>query len=184
VYYLALVTLVLMALAAIGLRRSRSGRALLATRDNEQAAAAYGINIVRAKITAFAVSGFIAAVAGSVFVFHQASFRADSFFTGESLGVFIATVIGGVGTLWGAILGAVFLRGSQWLLPGNWALLATGAGSLFVLMVVPDGLGGILFRVRDRWLRWIAERRGIAVPSLRGNQGDALEPEPEMEEAA
>ena len=126
VYYLALGALVLMGAVAVGLRRSRSGRALLATRDNEMAASAYGINIVRAKLTAFAASGFIAAVAGAVFVFHQASFRAESFFTGESLGVFTATVVGGVGSLVGAIIGAIFLRGSQWLLPGYWARAGDG----------------------------------------------------------
>ena len=51
-------------------------------------------------------------------------------------------VIGGLGTITGALLGAVYLRGAQWLLPGQWQILATSAGVLVVLMVMPDGLAG------------------------------------------
>jgi branched-chain amino acid transport system permease protein len=129
--------------------------------------------VVRAKLTAFALSGFIAAMAGGVFVIHQASFRPDSYGANESITVFVATVIGGLGTMTGALIGAAYQRGAQWLLPGQWQIFATSAGVLLVLMIIPDGLAGIVYRVRDRWLRWLAARRGIAAPSLRGNEAEA-----------
>ena len=184
VYYLALITLVLTAVAATGVRRTRTGRVLIALRDNEKAAASFGISVVRAKLTAFALSGFIAAVAGAVFVIHQASFRPASYAANESLGVFTSAVVGGLGTITGGVLGAVFQRGAQWLLPGYWQLFASAVGVLLVLMLIPDGLAGVAFRCRDAWLRWLADRRGIAAPSLRGNAADVMEAEAQPEEVA
>jgi len=166
VYELALVVFLLSALAVIGIRRSRTGRVLLALRENERAAVSYGISATRAKLTAFALSGFIAAIAGATFVLHQASFRAESFDANASVSVFVTAVIGGLGTVTGAVLGAVYLRGSQWLLPGDWQILASSVGVLIVLMVLPDGLGGIVFKVRDAGLRSLARRTGLAAPGL------------------
>src|SRR5699024_6090814 len=85
---------------------------------------------------------------------------------GQSLTVFAAAVTGGLGSVVGAVTGAVYARGAQWLLPGSWQILASSVGVLLVLMIIPDGLAGILFRVRDAGLRWLARRRGIDAPSL------------------
>ncbi len=166
VYYLALVVLVLAALAAVAIRRSRTGRTLLAVRDNERAALSYGISATRAKLTAFALSGTLAALAGGTFVIHQAGFRAESYEAGASLAVFVTAIIGGVCTVTGAVIGAVYLRGTQWLLPSDWQFFATSVGVLTVLMVLPDGLGGLVFKVRDAGLRWIARRTGTDAPGL------------------
>jgi branched-chain amino acid transport system permease protein len=183
VYYLALVVLLLTIVAVVGLRHSRIGRVLVAQRDNETAAAAYGISVTRAKLCAFAVSGFVAALAGATFVFHQASFRAESYDAGQSLIVFAATVTGGLGSVVGAVIGAVYARGAQWLLSGNWQILASSVGVLAVLMVMPDGLSGIAFRIRDAGLRWLAVRRGIDAPSLVRSAAPAPDPDP-LDEAA
>jgi branched-chain amino acid transport system permease protein len=139
---------------------------LVALRDNEMGATAYGISPTRAKLTAFAISGCVAAVAGVVLVIHQAAFREVTYGPDESIEVFVATVIGGLGSLAGAVIGALFQRGSLWLLPAPWSFLATGAGVLFVLLSMPDGLGGILFRIRDRFLRWAARRHGVSSLAL------------------
>jgi branched-chain amino acid transport system permease protein len=184
VYYLALVVLLLAILAVRGVRRSRTGRVLVAIRDNEDAAAAFGVSVVGAKLTAFALSGFVAAVAGAVFAFNQASFRSESYTAEESITVFVSAVIGGLGSIPGAVLGALFSRGAQWLLPGNWRLFAASTGVLVVLMIIPEGLGGTLFRVRDLLLRRLALRRGIDAPSLTGNTLAADEPEAPPELAA
>lgn len=151
-YYMVLVTLALVLWALRGLRRARPGRILIALRDNEDGVAAFGVSPTRAKLSAFALSGFVAAIAGVLLVVHQGAFRPVSYTPEESITVFTATVIGGLGSLTGALLGAVFQRGSQWLLPAPWSLLATGAGVLVVLLVMPDGLGGALWRARDRVL--------------------------------
>lgn len=152
-YWLAFVVLVLAVVAVTGLRRSRFGRVLVAQRDNEVAASSYGVGVVAAKLAAFALSGFIAAVAGAVFVLHQAAFRDENYDVGAGLAVFVAAVIGGLGSPLGGILGAVYLRGAQWLLPGNWQIMASAAGVLIVLLMVPDGLAGLWFRSRDQLIR-------------------------------
>lgn len=159
-YYFAVIVLVVVLLALRGIRRSRTGRVLVALRDNEEGVVAFGVDPVRAKLTAFALSGFVAAIAGVVLVVHQASFRPVTYSAEESMTVFMAAVIGGIGSLTGAVLGAVFQRGSQWMLPAPWSILATGLGVLVVLVVVPDGLAGVFWRGRDAWLRRMERRRG------------------------
>jgi branched-chain amino acid transport system permease protein len=117
-------------------------------------------------------------MAGVVLVVHQASFRPVTYSAEESLSVFVATVIGGLGSLTGAVVGAVFQRGAQWLLPAPWSFLATGLGVLVVLLLLPDGLAGLLWRGRDEVLRRIARRRGIVALSLIRSAEDEATPSP------
>ena len=165
-YYFSLVVLGLMMLAARGIRNSRTGRALIAIRENENAARSYGIDAVRTTVVAFAISGFMAAVAGVLFVHLQNGLGTAPFDPRESLTAFSTVVIGGMGSLPGAVLGAVYIRGAQYFLPGNWQLIASGVGVLVVLWILPGGLAAAIARVRDAYLRWVAERRGIVVASL------------------
>jgi branched-chain amino acid transport system permease protein len=165
-YYLALAVLVISLVAMRGIRRSRTGRVLVALRDNPDGVAAYGVGPTRARLTAFALSGWVAAVAGVVLVVHQGAFRPVTYVPEQSVAVFVATVIGGIGSLAGAVIGAVFQRGSLWLLPAPWSFLATGAGVLLVLLSAPDGIGGLWWRIRDRFLRWAARRHAISSASL------------------
>ncbi|MFM7070133.1 MAG: ATP-binding cassette domain-containing protein, partial [Actinomycetes bacterium] len=161
IYYLGLVVALTVAWLLRGVRRSRVGRVLVALRDNETNVAAFGISPTRAKLTAFAVSGAVAAVAGVVLVLAQSAFRPATYAAEESISVFVATVIGGPATLLGGVLGAVFQRGAQWLLPSPWSFLATGAGVLVVLLALPGGLAAPLWATRDRFLRWAAERHHL-----------------------
>jgi branched-chain amino acid transport system permease protein len=66
----------------------------------------------------------------------------------------------------GAVLGALYLQGTRWFLPGEWQLLASGAGVLTILLIVPSGLGGLVVRVRDAWLGRVATARGMDVPGF------------------
>ncbi|NLA36211.1 MAG: ABC transporter permease, partial [Actinobacteria bacterium] len=149
-YYFALVVAVLVGLSLRSLRASRFGRALIAQRDNERAAASYGVGVTTVKLGAFAISGAIAALAGSIFTYQQAAFRSELFDVNASVTVFVAAVVGGLASPLGGVLGAVYLRGAQWVLPGNWQLLATSAGVLMVLLMVPDGLAGVWTRARNQ----------------------------------
>jgi len=149
-----------------GVRTSRTGRVLLALRDNEQAATAYGISVWRAKLSAFALAGFVAAVAGCLYVHILLGYAEQPYEPAVSFNVFTAAVVGGLGSLTGAVLGALFLNGGQWFLPADWQLLPSAVGVLLVLLVLPGGLGALLVRGRDAVLRRIADRRGIVVPSL------------------
>jgi branched-chain amino acid transport system permease protein len=182
-FRLCLVCLVLVMLAVTGLRRSGTGRALLALRENERGAQVFGVNATRTKLTGFALSGFGAAAAGCLYVHLTRSFAVGSFTAGESFGVFTATVIGGLGSQTGAILGVLFARGGTWFLPGAWQLLPSAIGVLVVLLVLPGGFGGLVFGVRDRWLASVARRWGVVVPGSgpdvavgAGGDGDGAAP--------
>jgi len=177
-YYLSLLVLVVVAWLLRGVRRSRTGRVLLAIRDNEVNAAAFGISPTRAKLTAFAVSGAVAAVGGVMLVLSQSAFREATYGAEESISVFVATVIGGPATLTGGVIGALFQRGSQWLLPAPWSFLASGVGVLLVLIAIPEGLGGVLWRLRDRFLRWAARRNGLTVASLERSTDPEIQHQP------
>jgi branched-chain amino acid transport system permease protein len=165
-YYFIVVCLVLMLSVAKRLRRSRVGRVMIGVRENDRAAQAFGVSPVRAKLTAFAASGFIAAFAGAVFVHHQQRLGIEPYATEESLAVFSMVVIGGLGSLSGAILGAVYVIGAQYFLPDELSFFAGGAGLLIVLIALPGGLGSLLYQGRDAFLRWVAQRHEIMVPSL------------------
>jgi branched-chain amino acid transport system permease protein len=165
-YEVALGVVVLAFVAVAGIRRSRTGRALIAVRDNERGAAAYSIPVVRAKLTAFALSGFLAAVAGCLLVHVNRGYDEGPFVAAESLGIFTAAVVGGLGSLAGAIFGALYLNGGTWFLPAPWNLLPSAVGVLLVLMVLPGGLANLVYRGRDAMLRRLAARRGIVVASL------------------
>ena len=179
-YYFSFAFLVLVFIAARNLRRSRTGRALVAVRDNEPAAQSTSLNVPLLKLTAFAISGAIAGLAGSLYVLHQHGLNTDSYGPAVSLRLFTMVVIGGLGSLPGAILGAVYVRSVEFFIGGGWALLASGGGILLILLVLPGGLGAGMYRIRDEILRWIANRRGIVVPSL---LADLRQEEVEEEEA-
>jgi len=165
-YYFIVACLVLVLSVARRLRRSRVGRVIIGVRENDRAAQAFGVSPVRAKLTAFAVSGFIASFAGAVFVHHQQGLGQQPYATEESLAVFSMVVIGGLGSLPGAVLGAVYVKGAQYFLPTELSFFVGGAGLLIVLLVLPDGLGALFYRARDAYLRQVARRRQIMVPSL------------------
>jgi branched-chain amino acid transport system permease protein len=165
-YYVCLAVLVLVIIGLRGLRSSRIGRAVRATRDNERAAQAFGISAIAAKLVAFAASGFVAGIAGALLVHHQHGLPATQYAPQQSLSVFLITVIGGLGSIPGAILGAIYIKGTQYLLAGPYSFLASGLGVLALLLVLPEGLGALLFRIRDGGLRLLAQRKDIVVPSL------------------
>jgi ABC-type branched-subunit amino acid transport system permease subunit len=167
VYYLVLVVLVLSVLALQGIRASRFGRALIALRENEAGAQAYALRPVRLRMAAFMLSGFLAALAGGLFVHHQQAFGPETYDPFLGFLAFTMVVIGGLGSILGVLLGAFYLEASYRFLPSAWArLLSNSLGVLLVLMILPTGLGGLVYRIRDASLRWVARRRGLVVPSL------------------
>ncbi|HET8931404.1 MAG TPA: ABC transporter permease [Acidimicrobiales bacterium] len=176
-YAVCVVVALLGLVAAHGIRNSHTGRVLRAVRGNESAAQAYGVRLLWAKLTAFAVSGFLAGVAGCLLTMISQQYTEGPFTATESIGVFTAAVVGGVGSLTGAVIGAIFAKGGTWFLPANWQLLPSAIGVLGVLLALPGGLADVVFRLRDTGGAWLADRRGIAVPSLRGQRNDTDEPD-------
>ncbi|HKE73910.1 MAG TPA: ABC transporter permease [Acidimicrobiales bacterium] len=165
-FFVSLVVLALALAMVVGLRHSRTGRVLIAIRENEKAARAYGVNATRTGLAAFALSGFLAAVAGALYVHQQTGLSPDALKPEASLTLFTMVVIGGLGSLPGALLGATYVFSIEFFLPPEWQFLATGFGLLLVLLLFPSGLGGVLADVRDGALRRVAKRRGLIVPSL------------------
>ena len=161
IYYLCLVSFLLVMLAVRSLRRSRTGRALIATRDNEAATKAAALSTTRMKLTAFAVSGGIAGFAGAIFVVHQRGVNNGSFSADISIALFLMVVVGGAASLPGVVIGAVYVWGTQYYLHGGFSLVASGLGILVLLIVLPEGLGGLLYRLRDGLLRDVARHKGI-----------------------
>jgi len=176
-YYFCVLFMVLLFLAATSYRRNHGGRLLIASRDNERAAQSYSISIVRTRLAAFAVSGAIASVAGALFFYLLVNVNPEDFGIANSIDVFVATVIGGLTSLGGAVAGVVLVKGidlfGEDLLDGL-SLLVTGPGLLVVLLFLPGGLAQGFFSLRDRYLRWVAARHDLIVPSL---IADVLRPE-------
>jgi len=178
-YYFCLIVLLGVLAGVNRLRHSRTGRALIATRDNEPMAEAAKLDTTRVKLGAFVLSGAIAGLAGSLFVVHQQGVYTNSFNADMSVVLFSMVVIGGLGSLPGVLLGALYVFGTQYLLSGGYSFLASGAGILFLLLFLPEGLGGLAYRLRDAWLRRVAVRRGLVVPSLLADvRVEAAEPYP------
>ena len=166
IYYLCLIGFFLVLMAVRSLRRSRTGIALIATRDNEAAAKTIALDTVRMKLTAFLVSGAIAGFAGALFVVHQRGVNNGSFSPDINIALFLMVVVGGLGSVTGVVIGAVYVWSTQYYLHGGWSLVASGFGILLLLVILPEGLGGLLYDVRDRLLRMAALRRGISVPGV------------------
>ena len=172
-YFVCLVSLGLIIAAVRGLRRSRAGRVIIGVRENARAAQSYGVNVTVARLTAFAISGFIAAFAGAVFVHHQQQLGTSSFTVDESRKAFTMIVIGGLGSIPGAFLGAMFIQGLDYFrdvfpefIRPYLSFFTTSIGLLFVLLIIPGGFSQIFYDIRDRILRRVAQRRNLIVPSL------------------
>jgi ABC-type branched-subunit amino acid transport system ATPase component/ABC-type branched-subunit amino acid transport system permease subunit len=165
--YLCILVAIACVVLARNFRDGRVGRIVVAVRDNERAASTFGVEPVRAKLTAFAFSGALAGVAGGLYVVGLRGIPFSGFDPEQSLVVFTMVIIGGAASLPGALLGAVYVQGAQYFLSGPMQLLATGAGLLVLVLFFPGGLGQLAFSLRDRWLRRVANRRGLSVPALR-----------------
>jgi len=165
-FYFTVVILGVSMAMMYSLRRSRIGRVLIGVRDNEKAAQAYAVGARASLIMSFGISGFLAGIAGALFVLQQGALDAPNFSAPESLRVFSLVVVGGLGSIGGVILGASFVKGTQYFMPAPWDFLASGMGLLVVLLVLPGGLGAAVGQARDAALRWHAKRKGMRIPSF------------------
>jgi len=168
-YYLCVVFLALTILLLVTLRRSRTGRNLIALRENESDLQAFGINVVRTKLTAFALSGFICGVAGILYAMQQRAVGQQAFLPQASISIFVFAVIGGLGSITGAVLGGGLQIASSLYTRGNPTIaffLNEAFMLLAVLYIAPGGLASIAYSLRDSVLRIVAQRQQVVVPSL------------------
>ena len=144
-YYFLVYALVAMLALALGrVERSRLGRAWMALREDELAAACMGVNPAWAKLSAFAIGGFVAGLAGCVFAAKQATVSPDSFDFIVSVMVLAMVVLGGLGNLAGAILGALILSLLPEFLRGFdiYRMLLFGLSMILIMLFRPQGLLG------------------------------------------
>lgn len=172
-FFLCLGFLILTILGAQGLRKTRTGRVLIAARDNEAAVQSFGISLVRTRLATFALAGFIAGIAGVLLAAQQQAVRPEQYHPGQSITMFLMAIIGGLGSVSGVVMGAIYLGGTALFLKGAiGAIFAAGGGVLIVLVALPQGLGGLVFAARDAFLRRVAIREKIFVRSLLGDVRD------------
>jgi branched-chain amino acid transport system permease protein len=179
-YYMSVVPALIMTILAWNLNRSRIGRAFLAVRDSEIAAQQMGINVRLYKALAFGISSCFAGVGGGLFLMAQGVISPNSMDVLTSINFLIAIVIGGLATILGSIIGAIYLtfQGEiisnvapeiarvvpEQLVQDPQTLRGVIFGSLLVIMIIffPRGLAGAVHNL----LRWSPARAGQP-PDLR-----------------
>lgn len=132
---------------ARNLANTRTGRAFFAARENERAATVLGIDLRVYRLIAFAVSGGIASLGGMVFALNQGLISNENFLTSTSLVLVSMVVIGGLGSVEGAVLGAFVIFGLPELLHfANGWIVEIGTGVLLIIVITraPAGLAGVL----------------------------------------
>ncbi|HZQ26234.1 MAG TPA: ABC transporter permease [Acidimicrobiales bacterium] len=151
-YYVALAFLVLAVATTRALQKGRVGRNMIAVRDNPRQAAAMGLDIVRTKLTAFVISGVFAGAAGFLWASGVGLASSTVFPPSRSLSLVAAVVIGGLGSVGGAVLGAFYLLVIPYLgtqISPHLGLISSGVGLLILVMFLPGGLARLVGSGRD-----------------------------------
>jgi branched-chain amino acid transport system permease protein len=181
-YYLALLLLVVGMLYVRNIGRSNLGRSMVAVRDRELAAAVIGVNVSRTKIQAFVISSVLAGVAGALYGSFLSFAVPGDWGLLLSIQYVVMIVVGGMASLWGPLLGALFVVGLPALLqnvsttltflsnngsisPGNASEIVFGVFLVLFLLVEPGGVVGVVRKIT----RALARRSGrTAVATGRG----------------
>lgn len=142
IYYIALVAAVVVALVAIRLRASRLGRAWIAIREDEDVAEALGINLVQTKLLAYMLGAAFAGLGGAIFAGLLGSIFASSITLFVSINVASLIIVGGMGSIPGVVVGAIFLIGVPELFRefSEYRFLFYGIALIAMMLFRPEGL--------------------------------------------
>ncbi|MFA5883140.1 MAG: branched-chain amino acid ABC transporter ATP-binding protein/permease, partial [Acidimicrobiia bacterium] len=159
-YYMCFACLLVVIAIVAHIRRTGIGRSLIAVRDNDNNAAAYTVSPTRSKLIAFAVSGGVAAFAGGLFAARNATMIPDYFTPAQSIRVLSVSVVGGLTSVTGAILGTLVIVALPLIFSNTpqLQLFASGVGMLILILYVPGGLISIVDGARDQLLDYVARR--------------------------
>ena len=170
-FYMILACALLLALAARNLARSHHGRAFVAVRERDFSAEILGVNLLRTKLLAFAIGAFYAGVAGGLLGYFYGAITPEYFVLSLSVFYLAAIIVGGLGSVLGSVLGAVFMTfvpevlrllaqaSAQWW-PGMAELLLPMGQVVFGLLIIgflifePHGLAALWARVRRTFHLW------------------------------
>jgi len=155
-YLLVAVTLILVLLGSRWLLTARMGRELAAIRDDEVAARSVGVNITARKVQVFAISSAIGALAGGVNAPLQTAIDPSLFSTAVSIQLFVMVILGGLGSIYGAVLAAALVTWLISVVPGrgSWALTVLGLIVIAFMALLPDGFAGLARVGRSLKARW------------------------------
>lgn len=159
VYFFALAVAGVMFVLARNVTASSSGRALRALRDQPLAAEAMGVDVPHHKAMAFAVSAAFTGVGGAISAIAVQFVSPDSFTVFLSISLLVGVVVGGIGTLWGALLGAVFIMAVPTLAESvskaaPWAVY--GLVLILFMFVMPTGVVGLVDKLVHKYRRQTA----------------------------
>jgi branched-chain amino acid transport system permease protein len=160
-YFIALGTCLVVTLAVMNLLRSATGRAFIAIRDSEVSAQSMGIHLAGYKTLAFALSAAIVGLAGALYAHKLRFISPDQFGIAQSIDLLLLVVVGGLGFIHGAFLGAVFLITMPQLIALAKDVLPPAIGQATGLQAVVYGLvlmGFVLFEPMGLWGRWLKVR--------------------------
>ncbi len=169
-----LVVVVVLCYLVANMRRSATGRRMLATRSNERAAAAAGVNVAGTKVLAFAVSSFIAGIGGAVIAYRSGSVTVDKFAYTQSLTFLAFAYLGGISSVFGAVSGGFLVGGglvftflsSVLKVPSEFTLILGGLGLIIAAIRNPEGIAGA---VRHLGLSMRGKRAPTSVPTSGGH---------------
>ena len=151
VYWLALGIVIVSGLCMRIILRSKLGLGLASIRDNDRTAASSGINVFKLKLYSFVIGAFVTGMAGTIFYINQAYIEPNSAFNIRwTMTLILATVIGGMSTEGGPILGAVIVTFLYFLLAryAGISLLIQGTLLVIVMLLVPQGIVGFISKTR------------------------------------
>ena len=167
-YYVVLAVLALVLVILSRLRRSGVGRAMIGVRDNSDSAASFTLSPARTRVGAFALAGAIAGLGGSLLAgaVESVPYNQEFFLVNDSLVLVAMVVIGGLGSVSGAVIGAIWIIGLPAFFPNNQLvpLFTSSIGLLIMLLYFPGGFAQIGTSIRDSLIR-LAERRAGPPPA-------------------
>jgi branched-chain amino acid transport system permease protein len=147
-YWFALALVALMLFVNFRLRDSRLGRAWIALRDDERAAATAGVAIVRTKLLAYGVGAALGGVSGAFLASYSSTVNPNQFTFSFSIFILAMVVLGGLGSIWGVVLGAIVLSAiNHYLLPRVLYDVPSAVGLDFDLSEISSGVYGFLLVV-------------------------------------
>ena len=155
-YYLVWATVLLAFLFTINLIQSPSGRALRAIHAGEEAAGAMGVNVANYKILVFVYSAVLASIAGSLYAHYMNFINPAAFDLFFSIKLIIMITLGGMQTVWGALVGAVAIAflSLEWLhLFQEYEMVVYGAILLLAVVFLPNGLAGLPAALMEKMRR-------------------------------
>jgi branched-chain amino acid transport system permease protein len=141
-YYLILAACLLAIFVSVRVKDSRLGRAWMALREDEDVAEAMGIDLVRTKLLAFATGAAFAGLSGAIFATKLTSIYPHSLQLLISINVLCVVIVGGIGSIPGVVVGALFLIGLPEILRefAEYRMLMYGAALVFMMLTRPEGL--------------------------------------------